>query len=100
MKPNFEVASDRWFSRYDRPNDGDARLLRVEREFQPRRFGDSFGGGGFPRRRPGFSKLATEVLRADASQSFRLEAAVLGFVTLVSAWPIAVMIHEVIRLLR
>jgi len=39
-------------------------------------------------------------LRADASQSFRLESAVLGFVTLVAAWPIAVMIHEVIRLLR
>jgi hypothetical protein len=29
-----------------------------------------------------------------------VETAVLGFVTLVSAWPIAVMIREVIRLLK
>ncbi len=36
----------------------------------------------------------------DASRSFRLETAVLGFVTLVCAWPIAIMIREVIRLLK
>ena len=37
---------------------------------------------------------------ADASRSFRLEAAVLGLVTLVCVWPIAIMIGEVIRLLK
>gem|GEM_PF-6081252 len=69
-------------------------------DFQPNRFDGRFGGGGLPWRRPNFSRLATEVLRADASRSFRVESAVLGFVSLVAAWPIAVMLHEVIRLLR
>ena len=68
--------------------------------FQPRRFGDFFGGYGRPRRRPGFSALAWEVLRADASRTFPLETAVLGFITLVAAWPVAAMIREVIRLLK
>jgi len=63
-------------------------------------FGGSYGGGGLPWRRPGFSGLAKQVLAADASRSFRLETAILGFVTLVTAWPIAVMLREVIRLLK
>ena len=69
-------------------------------QFQPRRFGDFFGGYGPPRRRPGFSALAREVLRADASRTFPLETAVLGLITLVAAWPVAAMIYEVIRLLK
>ena len=31
-----------------------------------------------------------KVLRSDASRSFRLESAVLAFVTIVSAWPVAI----------
>jgi hypothetical protein len=100
MKPKPSVASAKWLSRYDRLNRGDDSFPRFAFEFQPRRFGGSFGGSDSPWRRPGFSLLANEVLRADASRSFRLEAAVLGFVTLVCAWPIAVMIREVVRLLR
>jgi hypothetical protein len=65
--------------------------------------GFKHGGSAIPSaavaRAPAASALAKEVLRADASQSFRLESAVLGFVALVSAWPIAIMIQEVIRLL-
>jgi len=100
MKPNLKVASARRFSRDDRSEDHGASFPRIEFGFQSGDFGNSNGGGSWPPRRPGFTKLAREVLRADASQSFRLESAVLGFVTLVAAWPIAVMIHEVIRLLR
>jgi hypothetical protein len=100
MKPNPDAAPVRWLSRYDRPNRGDNSFPRVDFEFQPRRFGGFFGGGDSPSRRPGFTGLAKEVLRADASHSFRLESAILGFVTLVCAWPIAIMIHEVIRLLK
>ncbi len=100
MKPHPNLASARWLARYDRLDRGDDSFPRVAFEFQPRRFGGFFGGNDSPWRRPGFSSLANQVLRADASRSFRLETAVLGFVTLVCAWPIAVMIHEVIRLLR
>ena len=70
------------------------RFPRLAIDFQPRRFDGSFGGNDTPWRRPNFTALAKEVLRADASRSFRLESAVLAFVTIVSAWPIAVMIHE------
>jgi hypothetical protein len=100
MKPTPSIASARWLSRYDRPNRGDDLFPRVNFEFQPRRSGNFFGGGDSPSRRPGFTSLAKEVLRADASRSFRLESIVLGVVTLVSLWPIAVMVHEVIRLLK
>lgn len=100
MKPNPGVASARWLSRYDLLERDDDSFPRVAFEFQPRRFGGSFGGSDLPWPRPGFSRLAREVLVADASRSFRLETALLGFVTLVSAWPIAVMIREVIRLLK
>lgn len=100
MKPNLKVASARRFSRDDRLDNQGASFPRIEFSFQIGDFGDSDGGGSWPPRRPGFTRLAREVLRTDASQSFRLESAVLGFITLVAAWPIAVMIHEVIRLLR
>src|SRR6266404_3887102 len=100
MSPTPKMASARWRSRYDRPNRGDDSFPHINFEFQPRRFGGSFGGGDSPSRRPGFTGLAQEVLRADASRSFRLESAVLGFVALVCAWPIGLMIHEVIRLLK
>jgi hypothetical protein len=87
-------------SRYDRSARRADSFLKLDSEFQPRRFGGSFGGSGLPWRRPGFSRLAREVLRSDASRTFGVETAVLGLVTLVSAWPIAIMIHEVIRLLK
>jgi hypothetical protein len=100
MKPLLDVAPSRWLSRYDRPPGARGRFPRFAVDFQPRRFDGSFGGNNSPWRRPNFTSLAKEVLRADASRSFRLESAVFGFVTIVSAWPIAVMIHEVIRLLK
>ena len=100
MKPLLDVAPSRWLSRYDRRPAARGRFPRVAVDFQRRRFDGSFGGDNSPWRRPNFSGLAREVLRADASRSFRLETAVLGFVTIVSAWPVAVMIHEVIRLLK
>lgn len=100
MKPSPKISPARWLSRYDRlVQDGDS-FPYLDAEFQPRRFGGSFGGGGLPWRRPGFSRLAREVLRSDASRTFGLETAVLGLITLVSLWPIGVMIHEVIRLLK
>ena len=99
MKSNLEVAPARRFSREDRSEKHAASFPRIEFGFQVGDFGGSGGGNSWPRRRPGFSRLAREV-RADASRRFRLESAVLGLVTLVAAWPIAVMIQEVIRLLR
>lgn len=99
MKPHSSPAASRWLSRYDRFDGSEDSFPRIVSEFQPRRFG-GFGGSGLPWRRPGFSGLAREVLLAGASRSFRLETAVLGLVTLVCAWPMAVMIGEVIRLLR
>jgi hypothetical protein len=100
MKPSLKVSPARWLSRYDPLlQDGDS-LPHLAAEFQPRRFGNSFGGGGLPWRRPGFSRLAREVLRSDASRTFAVETAVLGLVTLVSLWPVVVMIREVIRLLK
>ncbi|MEO5719599.1 MAG: hypothetical protein ABIR29_13650, partial [Chthoniobacterales bacterium] len=68
--------------------------------FQARRGGNfSYDGSGEPVRRPNFNRLAHEVLRADASRTFGLETVVLGLVMLASLWLIAIMIHEVIRLL-
>ena len=100
MKLLLDVGRSRWLSRYDRRPAARDRFLPLAIDFQPRRFDGSFGGNDAPWRRPNFSGLAKEVLRADASRSFRLESAVLAFVTIVSAWPVAVMIHEVIRLLK
>ena len=100
MKPNPSVASARWLSRYDRLDGRGDCFPRVVSEFQPSHFGDNFGGSGLPWRRPGFSGPTWKVLMADASRSFRLEAAVLGLVTLVCIWPIVIMIGEVIRLLK
>ena len=99
MKPQVHFLTGRRFSRHDRFSARKASILRPDFEFQPPRFGGWFGGNDSPWGRPNFNRLAKEVLRADASQRFRLETAVLGFVTLISAWPIAIMIHEVIRLL-
>ena len=98
MKPNHEVESVKWLSRYDDPNRRGGSFPRLAFEFQARRRGGSYFGGGQPDGRPGFNRLAREVLRADASRTFGLEMAVLALVTLVSAWPIIVMIREVIRL--
>lgn len=99
MKPNDQVESVKWLSRYDDPNRRGGSFPRISYHYQPRREDLTFGGGQ-PVRRPGFSRLARQVLRADASRTFGLETAVLGFVALVSAWPIAQMIGEVVRLLR
>jgi hypothetical protein len=100
MKLSQQVESVRWLSRYDDPNRRGGSFPRIAFEYQPRHGGGSNFDGGRPVRPPGFTRLANEVLRSDASRSFRLETAVLGFVTLVSAWPIALMIREVIRLLK
>ena len=100
MKPLLDIAPSRWLSRYDRRPAARGSFPCLAVNFQPRHFDGSFGGDNSPWRRPNFSALAKEVLRADASRSFRLETAVLGLVTIVSAWPVAVMIHEVIRLLK
>ena len=100
MKPNHEAESVKWLSRYDDPNRRGGSVPRLAFEFQARREGGSCFGGGQPGGRHGFSRLAREVLQADASRTFGLETAVLFFVTLVSAWPIIVMIREVIRLLK
>ena len=100
MKPLLDADWSRWLSRYDRRPAAQDRFPSLAIDFQSRRFDGSFGGNDSPWRRPNFSGLAKEVLRADASRSFRLESAVLAFVTIVSAWPIAIMIHEVIRLLK
>jgi hypothetical protein len=99
MKPNYQVESVKWLSRYDDPNRRGGSFPRIAFEYQPRRK-DLTLGGGQPVRRPSFSPLARQVLCADASGTFGLETAVLGFVALVSAWPIAAMIREVIRLLK
>ena len=100
MKDDPKIGPSRWLSRYDRAPLRVPSFPLVESEFQPRRFGVFFGGNEGPGRLPNFSRLAREVLRCDASRSFRVETAVLGFVSLVAAWPVAMMIREVIRLLR
>ena len=101
MKFSHEVESVKRLSCYDDLNKRRGSFPAMVFEFQPRGGGGfNFDGGGPARRRPGFSQLAREVLRSDASRTFGLETAVLGFVTLVSLWPVGIMIHEVIRLLR
>jgi len=100
MKPLLDLDRSPGLSRYDHRPGVRGRFPRLAIGFQPRRFDGSFGGNDLPWRRPNFTGLAKEVLRADASRSFRLESAVLAFVTIVSALPVAVMIHEVIRLLK
>lgn len=100
MKPNLAAPAARRLSRYDSGAQPRSLLAASVCEFQARRGGGFPFDGGGPGRRPGFSRLAREVLRADASRTFALETAVLGFVTLVSFWPIAIMIHEVARLLK
>ena len=70
MKRNPKTSPARWLSRYDRfARRGDS-FPHLVSEFQPRHFGGSFGGSGLPWRRPGFSRLAREVLRSDASRTF------------------------------
>ncbi|HEX4666557.1 MAG TPA: hypothetical protein VH207_08150 [Chthoniobacterales bacterium] len=102
MKRDPAPAPLRLLSHYDVLGLRRASFPSIAAQYQPRHDGPPGGGGAFDgdRRRPGFTRLAGEVLRADASRPFRLEPIVLGFVTLVSAWPIAIMIHEVIRFLK
>ncbi len=100
MKHQADVAPAHGSSRHEHRAPRKPSFLRIDCEFQHRRFGNSFDGSELPGRRPNFTRLAREVLLVDGSRSFRLESAVLGFVSLVCAWPIAVMIHEVYRLLK
>ncbi|MEO8045171.1 MAG: hypothetical protein ABI674_09720 [Spartobacteria bacterium] len=100
MKHQADVVPAHRRSRHDHRVTRKASFLRIDCEFQPRRFGNSFDGNDLPQRRPNLTRLAREVLHADASRSFRLESAVLGLVSLVCAWPIGIMIHEVYRLLK
>ena len=102
MKADQAPAAPRLLSHCDALNRRRISVPWVAAEYQPRHHGPPGGGGAFDGdpRRPGFTRLASEVLRADASRTFRLETTILGLVTLVSAWPIAIMIHEVIRLLK
>jgi hypothetical protein len=90
MKPLFSPSPTRRSGRYDEVVPRRQRFLAsIDCEFQPGPFGDYFGGGHFPRRH-NFTV---------PTRSFRPENAVLGLIALVAAWPIASMIHEVIRLL-
>ena len=102
MKANPTNESVKWLSRYDGLNRRGGSYPRVEFHYQPRRPAEEggFGGGASVPRRANFNRLANEVLRADASRTFPLETAVLGVLTLASAWPIVFMIREVMRLLR
>jgi hypothetical protein len=99
MKPNYQVESVKWLSRYDDPKRRGGSFPPIAFDYQPRREG-SILGGGLAARRPGFSRLAREVLRPGFTHTLDSETVVLGFVTLVSAWPIAMMIREVIGLLK
>ncbi len=100
MKPRHELGSGRCLARHEERGRRRGLVAGLVVEFQPPRRGGLDFDSGEPARRPNFTRLASEVLRADASRSFRLETAVLGFVSLVCAWPIAIMIHEVYRLLK
>ena len=101
MKRNPVPAADRLLSHYDARAERRVSFPPIASEFQPRH-GEPPGGGAFDGHphRPGFTLLTGEVLRAGASRTFRLEMTMLGIVALVSAWPIASMIHEVIRFLK
>jgi hypothetical protein len=100
MKPQREFGPSRRRACHDGRDTARRSLIEIERNYHPGRFRNYFGGQGSPWRRPSFSSLAKEALRADANRTFALETAVLGFITVVSAWPIAIMIQEVIRLIR
>jgi hypothetical protein len=100
MKPDLLLVSPRSFSRCDEREIKRARFPLTTAEFQPPRDFPPGGGGGFDgdRSRARFNRLANEVLRSDPSRTFWFEATALGVVTLVSFWPVAVMVREVIRL--
>ncbi len=100
MKQQPDAVSAHALSRHDRRRRRGRSFPRIDCEFQPRWTGGSFGDSDTPPRRPGFDRLAREAMRADATHSFRFEAAVFGLVSLVCAWPIGIMLHEVIRLLK
>ncbi|MEO7724408.1 MAG: hypothetical protein ABIU29_06935 [Chthoniobacterales bacterium] len=100
MKPVHDFGASRSRSRHDQIDRRAGFCAGLSFEFQARRGGNfSYDGSGEPVRRPNFNRLAREVLRADASRTFGLETAVLALVALASLWLIAIMIHEVIRLL-
>jgi hypothetical protein len=103
MRSIQKLESEKWLSRYDGPNRCGASFPRIEYPFQrgwEKGSGDSWFGGGAPRGRSALNRLTQEVLRGDASRSFGIETAVLALITLVSAWPIAIMISAIIRLLE
>ena len=100
MKPHVRPPTLRSLSYHDGNSEHRRSTPLIEWEFQSPRFDNYFGGNDSPWRRPGFSKLAREVLLEDTSRRFRTERAILGLVALVSAWPIVSMIQEVVRLLK
>ena len=104
MRSIQKLESVKWLSHYDDPNPRRSGLFaRVEYRFQEgwsKGPGDWSFGGGAPRGRSALNRLTQEVLRGDASRSFGIETAVLALITLVSAWPIAIMISAVIGLLE
>jgi hypothetical protein len=97
MKPQREFRFPSRATRYEGAALARSSPVNVECEFHSGGFRDYFGGQGSPGRRPGFNSLAKEALRANGSRTFRVEAAVLGLLAMLAAWPMAMMIHEVIH---
>jgi hypothetical protein len=103
MLPTHKLESAKWLSHYDAPDRRSVPFPQVECRFQKgwrKGPGDSSFDAPAPRGRSAFNRLTQEVLRSDASRSFRIETALLALITLISAWPIAIMISLVIRLLK
>ena len=100
MIPDFSAEPPRRWARHDRLHRPRNPFRSHRSRFQAPRDGGFYYGDGEPKRRTSFSLLTDQVLRAEASRSFRIESAVLLLVSIVSAWPIVIMIHEVIRLLK
>ena len=104
MKPNQDLESAKWLSRYDRQNRGrNGSFPRIECRFQRgwgRGPGDFSFGGHRPPGRSALNRLTQEVLRSDPSGNYRIESAVLALIALIAAWPIAMMLEQVIRFLK
>ena len=102
MRSIHIIDSVKCLSRHDEPGRRSPSFPRIEYQFHagwgrgPN--GYSFGDGA-PARRSALNRLTQEALGSDANRSFRIETAVLALITIVSAWPIAIMISAVIRLL-
>ncbi len=100
MKANGSVESVKRLSRHDDPNQRGGSFPRVAYDYQSTKESGTSFGRGLPMEQSGINRLARQVLRSDASRTFWLESTVLGLITAVSAWPIVLMIREVMRLLK